>query len=81
MKITVQMFAAARQLAGSERITMELPGGSTIADLRSAIERQHPALSGLLARTRFAVNLEFAGEATPLNEDAEVAFIPPVSGG
>jgi molybdopterin converting factor subunit 1 len=79
--MTVLLFAAARDLAGAESISVALPTGATIADLRAELARQHPALTGLLARSAIAVNHDFAEDNLVLKPTDEIAIIPPVSGG
>jgi molybdopterin converting factor subunit 1 len=79
--MTVLLFAAARDLAGADAVTVELPAGATVADLRGELARRFPALAGLLARSALAVNHDFAEEDQMLMPDDEIAVIPPVSGG
>ena len=81
MRLVVQLFARARDLAEAERLTVELPAGANVAELRSAIVEQVPALASLLAVSAVAVNHDFAADAVVLVESDEVAIIPPVSGG
>ncbi|MCU0874664.1 MAG: MoaD/ThiS family protein [Pirellulaceae bacterium] len=81
MKAAVRVFALARQLAGRESLVVDLPPGATVADLRRAIADQHPALAGLVAQALFAVNADYATDATPISAGADLACIPPVSGG
>jgi molybdopterin converting factor subunit 1 len=81
MRLTVILFAAARELAGAESISVELPPGATVADLRAGLARHVPALTGLLAKSALAVNHDFADDAQALQPTDEVAVIPPVSGG
>lgn len=81
MKVQVRLFAGIRQLAGRELIELELPEHATVADVRSTLRTQFPAMTPLLAHTRFAVNNAYAVETTRLSRDSEVACIPPVSGG
>jgi molybdopterin synthase catalytic subunit len=82
MRVEVLCFALARQLAGSPRIVVDLPDPATIADLRAALALACPALGPLLPHTRLAVNNAYATDDTAeLPPDAEVALIPPVSGG
>lgn len=81
MKIQVRLFAAARQLVGQEVVTVHCPESATVAELRAEIMTELPALAPLLAHVRFAVNAQYAREDTVLNQDDEVACIPPVSGG
>jgi molybdopterin converting factor subunit 1 len=81
MTITVHLFARARDLAGSERLVVELPARATVGDLRRRLAEAHPALQGLLNRSAVAVNNEFAEDGQALPDGAEVALLPPVSGG
>lgn len=80
MPVHVLYFAAARDAAGLARETLaEVP--ATVGDLRRALERAHPALGRVLARSRLAVDQEFADDDAPLRDGAEVAIVPPVAGG
>ena len=79
--MTILLFAAARDLAGADSIEVELPAGSTIAELRRELASRFPALSGLLAKSAIAVNHDFAEDDRVLRPADEVAVIPPVSGG
>jgi molybdopterin converting factor subunit 1 len=81
MTVHVRLFAGARDLAGADLVTVVLPCGATVADLRRSLEQEHPRLSSLLARSAIAVNHDFAGDHQLLTESAEVALLPPVSGG
>ena len=80
MALTVLYFAAAREAAGVAR--EQLDGAvATVADLRRALSERHPALARVLPRCRLAVNQEMASDAEAVPDGAEVAIIPPVSGG
>jgi molybdopterin converting factor subunit 1 len=81
MKIVVRFFARARDLAGAAAMTVELADGATVGDLRRRLATDHPALANLLERSAFAVNDEFADNDLTFPPDAEVALLPPVSGG
>ena len=81
MIVQVRLFAAARQEAGSDVIDVELKNGATVADVRDALASQLPALASLLARVAFAVDAEYAADSREIPDGAEVACIPPVSGG
>jgi molybdopterin converting factor subunit 1 len=81
MQITVRLFARARDLAGVATLEVEVPPGATTADLRQQLSRCCPALTPILARSALAINEEYAQETQTLPEQAEVALIPPVSGG
>lgn len=81
MKVRVLLFALARELAGRGEVELELPESATVADARDALARAHPALADLAGRSMFAVNQEYRADADEIPPDAEVACIPPVSGG
>lgn len=81
MSLTVKLFARARDLAGTGTLVLDLPAGSSIADLRSALGERVPALSPLLPVLLLAVNGEYAAEESVIPEEAEIAGFPPVSGG
>ena len=79
MPVTVLYFAAARDAAGASRETLD-PAPATVGDLRQVLARR-PGLVPVLARSRVAVDGEFAGDEVRLRDGAEVAIIPPVAGG
>lgn len=81
MKTTVRFFAAARERAKRTTLELELPAGSTVAHLTTALLAQIPELAPLLPKLRIAVAEEFAGPDDVIPEGAEVALIPPVAGG
>jgi len=73
-------FAAAREATGTAREDLE-GTFETVRDVRRALEARHPTLGAVLPRCRLAVNQEMAEDADPVPQGAEVAVIPPVSGG
>ena len=81
MTFEVRLFARAKDLAGAESVHVELPHGATVAELRRRLAAGWPALAGLLGRCAIAVNDEFAEDSLALPMSAEVAVLPPVSGG
>ena len=80
MAVTVLYFAGAREAAGTSRETLESPP-ETVAALRALLLERHPGLARVLPRCRVAVDEEFAADGAALPDGAEVALIPPVSGG
>jgi molybdopterin synthase catalytic subunit len=80
MAIQVLFFALTRDVAGGSTLELE-PAPATVGELRARLLALHPGLARILPRCRIAVDQEFADDATPLADGAEVALIPPVSGG
>ena len=81
MTHTVHLFAAARDRGGTPTVALDLPVTATVADLRAALLSRFPGLAALLPACRIAVNHDFADDADAIPAGAEVAVIPPVSGG
>lgn len=77
----VLLFARARDLAGADAIEVALPAAAAVGDLRRCLADQCPRLAGLVPRSAVAVNGDYADDAAPLPTNAEVALVPPVSGG
>jgi molybdopterin converting factor subunit 1 len=81
VKITIKLFAVARQRIGSSTLEVELPPNATVNELRTALAEQFPPLADILPHTRIAIDNEYASDATPITPTTEIALIPPVSGG
>jgi len=81
MKIVVKLFAGARELAGKEEVLLDLPTGATIGQLREQLIADHAELGPLLCQAMFAIDAEYCDNETLVPETAEIACIPPVSGG
>jgi MoaE-MoaD fusion protein len=78
--VRARLFARLREQAGTETEKLELPAGSTLADVYGALRQRHPALpDGTTVRA--ALNQEFSDWTATVEDGDEVAFIPPVSGG
>ncbi|MFN0055157.1 MAG: MoaD/ThiS family protein [Planctomycetales bacterium] len=81
MNVQVQLFARARDLAGSGCVSLELPDPARVGDLRAALAARIPQLDRLVSSLLVAVGNEYASDDFPLAAGAEVACFPPVSGG
>jgi molybdopterin converting factor subunit 1 len=81
MIFNVRLFARARDLGGADRVTVDLPDGATVADMRRRLVALHPQLADLTGKCAVAVDAEFADDGQVLTEGAEIALLPPVSGG
>jgi molybdopterin converting factor subunit 1 len=78
--VTVLYFAVAREASGMESESLDA-WPATVGEFRGELAARHPALARVLPRCRLAVNQEFAQDGDPVPDGAEVAVIPPVSGG
>ena len=81
MKVTVLFFAQVRERAGRARAELSLPEGSRLADALAKLASEYPALQPQWPHHAVAVSGRLARPDTPLTEGAELALLPPVSGG
>jgi molybdopterin synthase catalytic subunit/molybdopterin converting factor small subunit len=81
MNIRLLAFASAGDALGTTEMDIEMPEGSCIADLRARLDADHPKLQPLWPRLAVAVNGRVVTPDEPLTPGAEVALLPPVSGG
>lgn len=81
MKIRLLAFASAGDALGAGEMDLELPAGSRVAELRERLDRDFPRLAPLWPRLAVAVDGRVVSGDEPLQDGAEVALLPPVSGG
>ncbi|HEX4960154.1 MAG TPA: molybdenum cofactor biosynthesis protein MoaE [Thermoanaerobaculia bacterium] len=81
MKIRLLAFASAGDALGASEMEIEMPAGSRVADLRARLDQEHPGIVPLWPRLAVAVDGRVVSTEEPLQEGAEVALLPPVSGG
>jgi molybdopterin converting factor subunit 1 len=81
VKIRVLLFAQAKQLARADFVEVNIDTEPKVSGLRDALGKQYPDLEDLLSRSSIAINQEYAVADDVVPRDAEVAMIPPVSGG
>ena len=85
MKLELRFFASLRETLGVSQESIVVPDSvKTIADLRTHLIERGNLWAEVLAQSkvlRCALNQVMVDANTPLQENAEVAFFPPVTGG
>jgi molybdopterin synthase catalytic subunit len=81
MRIRLLAFASAGDALGAGELDLVLPEQARVADLRAWLDARYPALAPLWPRLAVAINGAIAKSDDALSEGAEVALLPPVSGG
>lgn len=75
----LRLFASAREAAGTSQETLP---GATVGELLEAAKRKFGTnFEAVLPSCKVWVNGEAAELGAPLDDDDEVAILPPVSGG
>jgi molybdopterin converting factor subunit 1 len=79
--IKVIFFASYRERAGTKEISLDLPEGASVLDLKSILQDTFPGLINALNSSLVAVNRQYSFNDDLIPDGAEVAVFPPVSGG
>lgn len=81
MQIKILLFATLKDIAGSAHLSLAVPEGSTVNDVRRALAGHDPRLEDNVKVALASLNREFAFGDELVRDGDEVAFFPPVSGG
>lgn len=82
MKIRLLTFASASDAVGANELTLELAGDHLdVRSLKAELEARYPSLGELWAKLAVAIDGEIAIDTDGIEDGAEVALLPPVSGG
>jgi len=82
VRVTVRLFALARQRAGRAEVVLDVPAPATVAAVKLALAATFPELAPLVPQLMIAIDSDYASDDQRLiPPGAEVAAIPPVSGG
>ncbi|MEO9592461.1 MoaD/ThiS family protein [Rhodopirellula bahusiensis] len=80
--IEVLLFAGASEAAGgADRVIVQAHEDTTVSELMQQLAEQHCSLASLAMRSRLAVDQRYVSSDHVIPMNAEVALIPPVSGG
>lgn len=81
LQITVFFFATLRDKAGVRTVKLEIDPGATIEQLKLKLVGIYPNLAGLMEHCLASINHEYRFDESEIQDGAEIAFFPPVSGG
>ncbi len=81
LAVPVRLFAALREKAGQDVVTIEVPEGADVAALRRCLRDAAPAIAPYLPSCRVAIDHVFVQDDAPVTAGQDIALIPPVGGG
>ncbi len=81
MKIRILAFASAAEALGCRQLEIELDEPASVRDLLDRLEQRAPGLAPIRARLAVAIDGQLVTTDRTLRDSAEVALLPPVSGG
>ena len=80
MKIEILLFGVTRDIVGNSKLIIDIEKNNKVGDMMTKLKKEYPDFDNLKSLL-VAVNNEYALDHQLLNENDEVALIPPVSGG
>lgn len=80
MKVKILAFGISKDILGASSIEIELEQQATVEALKDKLLSDYQNFKELTS-LMIAVNSEYAAKDKVLNENDEIALIPPVSGG
>lgn len=80
-KATILLFAHLKDKAGTNRVSMEFPDGTTIGEMKTLLVEKIPSLRAQLNKVLVSVDQKIVLDEDIFPDDAEIAIFPPVSGG
>jgi len=81
MRIRVRYFASLRERLGCSEEIRDIPAGATVGTVWEMLKHERPELAAIERSLAFAVAQEYVDKTHLLQDNDELAFIPPVSGG
>ena len=81
MIVKVSLFAAAKDMMGTEELEIALDDSATLGELKQTLVEQNPSLLELVEKSAFSIDKDYVVDEKPLYHGAVVSLIPPVSGG
>ena len=82
MQITILLFATLKELAGTNRLTLQFDQTEmNVSSVRHELTEKYPQMQANVTAAIASVNREYASNDALVHDGDEVAFFPPVSGG
>lgn len=80
MNYTIKLFGITREIVGANQQVIASDSPLSVEALLALLKEQYPPLKNIRSLL-VAVNSEYANPETMIDFSAEIALIPPVSGG
>lgn len=81
MQVTVKLFSFLGQMAGTDRLTVDLIDGASVSDLWSSLNIQFDNKLLQIEQIVILINQKQASFQSILNENDEVLLLPVLGGG
>tara|TARA_Y100000814_G_scaffold51411_1_gene31922 strand:- start:1271 stop:1522 length:252 start_codon:yes stop_codon:yes gene_type:complete len=81
LKINILLFANLKEIANQSSLQLDVPETAIVADIIDIVKKEIPNLVPYFESIMIAVNMTYVENSYKLNNNDEVALIPPASGG
>jgi molybdopterin synthase catalytic subunit len=81
MHVRLLFFATLKDIIGAREMQLDVPAGSTVADVLTHLEGSYPRMRDYRPVVLTAINEEYVERGARIEDGDEVAIFPPVSGG
>jgi len=81
INLKILFFAKLKEIVGAPHILLEMEQGSKVKDLKKILISQYPGIEDYQTALLVSINQNFSFDEDLLNNQDEIAFFPPVSGG
>ena len=81
LKINILLFANLKEIANQSSLQLDVPDTAIVADIIDIVKKEIPNLVPYFESIMIAVNMTYVENSYKLNNNDEVALIPPASGG
>ncbi|HUF00208.1 MAG TPA: MoaD/ThiS family protein [Anaerolineales bacterium] len=80
-RVKLLFFATLRDRAGARSMELDIPVDLTVQGLKDKISAEYPNLKDSMSSVLITINREYAFDDAVIPQNAELAMVPPVSGG
>ncbi|MBS96491.1 MAG: molybdopterin converting factor subunit 1 [SAR202 cluster bacterium] len=81
MKINILLFANLREIAKQSSLQLDVSETAIVSDVIDIVKKEIPDIAPYFESIMIAVNMTYVENSYKLNNNDEMALIPPASGG
>ena len=79
--VSTSSFANLKEIAKQSSLQLDVPETSTVRDIIAILKKEIPNITPYFESLMIAVNMTYVENTYKLNNNDEIALIPPASGG
>ncbi len=80
-QMKVQFFSQLKEIVGASEVTLDMPNGTSVAEVLARLYRDFPALAQWDRNLLVGAGVDFVARDHLISPNDEIAIMPPVQGG